>query len=92
MKKNIEKKGSILSSDKQYGIQDLRSELFKKTKGSTLDKINSFTKFTGRQNIAKLIAKIVNISFIATSLLYKKNVNKDKQIIIDVSKYKRGIF
>ena len=57
MKKNIEKKGSILSSDKQYGIQDLRSELFKKTKGSTLDKINSFTKFTGRQNIAKLIAQ-----------------------------------
>lgn len=57
MKKNIEKKGSILSSKKQYGVQDLRAKLFEETRGSTLDKINSFTKFTGRQNVAKLIAQ-----------------------------------
>ena len=57
MKKNIEKKGSMLSSKKQYGIQDLRASLFDKSKGSTLDKINSFTKYAGRQNIAKLVAQ-----------------------------------
>ena len=57
MKKNIEKKGSILSSEKQYGVQDLRAKLFDKAKGSTLDKINAFTKFMGRQNVAKLIAQ-----------------------------------
>lgn len=57
MNKNIEKKGSILSSKKQYDIQDLRAKLFDNSKGNTLDKINSFTKFSGRQNIAKLIAQ-----------------------------------
>ena len=46
MAKNIEKKGSILSSKKQYSIQNLRAKLFNENKGSTLDKINSFTKFS----------------------------------------------
>ena len=64
MAKNIEKKGSILSSKKQYSIQNLRAKLFNENKGSTLDKINSFTKFSGRQNIAKLIAQyeLINLT------------------------------
>ena len=68
--KNIEKKGSILSSEKQYSVQDLRSKFFDKSKGNTLDKINSFTKYTGRQNIAKLLVKLSNGSvFFSSDLL-----------------------
>lgn len=55
--KNIEKKGSILSSAKQYGVQELRAKFYERSKGETLDKINSFTKYTGRQNVAKLLAQ-----------------------------------
>ena len=57
MKKNFEKRGSMLSSSKQHKIQDLRANYFKDGKGNILDKINSFTRFCGRQNIAKLIAQ-----------------------------------
>ena len=57
MKRNFEKKGSMLSSKKQQQIQNLRANYFKNGKGNTLDKINSFTRFCGRQNIAKLIAQ-----------------------------------
>lgn len=55
--KNIEKKGSILSSAKQYNVQELRAKFYENSKGKTLDKINSFTKYTGRQNVAKLLAQ-----------------------------------
>ena len=55
--KNIEKKGSILSSATQYNAQELRSKFYEDSKGNTLDKINSFTKYIGRQNIAKLLAQ-----------------------------------
>lgn len=63
-KKNIEKKGSILSSQKQFSLQDERAVFFEKSNGSTLDKINSYTKYCGRQNIAKLIAQfeILNLT------------------------------
>ncbi len=54
---NIEKKGSILSSSKQYGVQELRANFFENSRGTTLDKINSFTKYSGRQNVAKLLAQ-----------------------------------
>ena len=57
MKKRKEKKGSIFSSEKQYKIQDLRSDFFTQSKGEIIDKINSFTKYSSRQNIAKLIAQ-----------------------------------
>tara|TARA_B100001564_G_scaffold359075_2_gene379563 strand:+ start:474 stop:1226 length:753 start_codon:yes stop_codon:yes gene_type:complete len=55
--KNTEKKGSLLSSAKQNIYRDLRSKYFDSSTGNTLDKINSFTKYTGRQNIAKLLAQ-----------------------------------
>lgn len=55
--KNTEKKGSMLSSVKQYSYQELRSNFFESSNGNTLDKINSFTKYAGRQNIAKLLAQ-----------------------------------
>ena len=48
MKKRKEKKGSIFSSEKQYKIQDLRSDFFTQSKGEIIDKINSFTKWTKR--------------------------------------------
>ena len=57
MKKNFEKKGSILSSKEQRHIQNLRAHYFQNGKGNSLDKINSFTRFCGRQNIAKLMAQ-----------------------------------
>ena len=55
--KNKEKKGSILSSKNQYTLQELRADFFLNSKGNTIDKINSFTKYSSRQNIAKLIAQ-----------------------------------
>lgn len=57
MKKNIEKKGSLLSSSKQESLGEKRSKLFKQSNGNLEDKINSFTKYSSRQNIAKLIAQ-----------------------------------
>ena len=57
MKKKKEKKGSIFSSEKQYKVQDLRANFFNSSSGDLIDKINSFTKYSGRQNIAKLIAQ-----------------------------------
>ena len=57
MKKNIEKKGSLLSSLSQRTLGKKRSDLFKNSKGSLEDKINSFTVYSSRQNVAKLIAQ-----------------------------------
>ena len=55
--KNIEKKGSMLSSKNQFNAQEEKSIFYENSGGKTLDKINSFTKYVGRQNIAKLIAQ-----------------------------------
>ena len=57
MKKNIEKRGSLLSSKNQMSLNEKRSKLFKKSNGTIEDKLNSFTKYASRQNIAKLIAQ-----------------------------------
>ena len=50
MKKNIEKKGSLLSSSKQESLGEKRVKLFEKSNGNLEDKINSFTKYSSRQN------------------------------------------
>ena len=57
MKKNKEKQGSILSSKSQYNLNEKRKKYFENSKGSLIDKINSFTRYVPRQNIAKLIAQ-----------------------------------
>ena len=57
MKKNIEKQGSILYSKKNLTLNDKRVGYFESSVGSLHDKINSFTRFSSRQNIAKLIAQ-----------------------------------
>ena len=57
MKIHKEKQGSLLSSSQQFNINDLRVDYFDKSKEKSIDKINSLTKFTSRQNIAKLIAQ-----------------------------------
>ena len=64
MKKNLEKKGSILYSTKATNINDERVKYFENSVGSTHDKINSFTRYSSRQNIAKLIAqyKLIELS------------------------------
>lgn len=57
MKKNIEIQGSILYSKKNLTLNDKRVSYFESSVGSLHDKINSFTRFSSRQNIAKLIAQ-----------------------------------
>jgi|TARA_B100001964_G_C14227674_1_gene598451 hypothetical protein len=57
MKKNKEKQGSILLSKSQYNLNEKRKKYFENSKGSLIDKINSFTRYVSRQNIAKLIAQ-----------------------------------
>lgn len=58
MKKNIEKKGSILYSKKDLSIFDYREKYFAESKETPGEKLNSLTKFSSRQNIAKLIAQL----------------------------------
>jgi len=58
MKKNLEKKGSILYSKKDLSIFDYREKYFAESKETPGGKLNSLTKFSSRQNIAKLIAQL----------------------------------
>ncbi len=64
MKKNKEQKGSILYSKKDLSVFDRRANYFKQSKEKSIDKLNSLTKFSSRQNIAKLLAQyeIFNIT------------------------------
>ncbi len=57
MKKNIEHKGSLLGSKSQRTLNQKRADLFKNSTSSIDDKLNSFTPYVSRQNIAKLIAQ-----------------------------------
>ena len=57
MKIHKEKEGSLLSSGSQYSLNELREDYFNSSKEKAIDKINSLTKFSSRQNIAKLIAQ-----------------------------------
>ena len=57
MKKNKEQKGSILYSKKDLSVFQLRERYFENSKEKNIDKINSLTKFSSRQNIAKLLAQ-----------------------------------
>ena len=45
MKEKREKQGSILYSKKNLSLNEKRAEYFENAKGSTNDKINSFTRF-----------------------------------------------
>ena len=64
MKKNTEKQGSILYSKSNLNLNEKRVKYFENSVGSTHDKINSFTRFSSRQNIAKLLAqyKLIEIT------------------------------
>ena len=64
MKKNTEKQGSILYSRDSLSLNEKRVKYFENSVGSTHDKINSFTRFISRQNVAKLIAqyKLIEMS------------------------------
>ena len=64
MKKNKEQKGSILYSKKDLSVFDRRADYFNQSKEKGIDKLNSLTKFSSRQNIAKLLAQyeIFNIT------------------------------
>lgn len=55
--KQQEKRGSILYSNKNLSLNEKRIKYFENSVGNTHDKINSFTRFISRQNIAKLIAQ-----------------------------------
>lgn len=57
MKKNLEHKGSLLGSGSQRTLNQKRADLFQNSFGSIDDKLNSFTPYVSRQNIAKLIAQ-----------------------------------
>lgn len=57
MKKNIEKQGSILYSEENLNLNEKRVKYFENSVGTTHDKINSFTRYSSRQNIAKLLAQ-----------------------------------
>ena len=52
MKKNKEQKGSILYSKKDLNVFEQRENYFKNSKEKNIDKLNSLTKFSSRQNIA----------------------------------------
>ena len=56
-KKNKEQKGSILYSKKDLNVFEQRENYFKNSKEKNIDKLNSLTKFSSRQNIAKLLAQ-----------------------------------
>ncbi len=64
MKKNTEKQGSILYSKDNLNLNEKRVKYFENSVGNTHDKINSFTRYISRQNIAKLIAqyKLIEMS------------------------------
>ena len=57
MKKNKEQKGSILYSKKDLSVFEQRENYFKNSKEKNINKLNSLTKFSSRQNIAKLLAQ-----------------------------------
>ena len=67
-RKNAEKQGSILYSKKNLSLNEKRAEYFENAKGSTHDKINSFTRFISRQNIAKLVAQLKMIEMTQNNL------------------------
>tara|TARA_E500000178_G_scaffold354064_1_gene421829 strand:- start:3130 stop:3885 length:756 start_codon:yes stop_codon:yes gene_type:complete len=57
MKKLKEKQGSILNSQKQFDLNKHRADYFDNSFGSSINKINSLTRFMNRQDVAKLIAQ-----------------------------------
>ncbi len=67
-RKNTEKQGSILYSKKNLSLNEKRAKYFDNAKGSTHDKINSFTRFISRQNIAKLVAQLKMIEMTQNNL------------------------
>ena len=58
MKKNLERKGSLLGSKSQRTLNQKRADLFINSISPIDDKLNSFTPYVSRQNIAKLIAQL----------------------------------
>ena len=58
MKKNLEHKGSLLGSKSQRTLNQKRADLFINSISPIDDKLNSFTPYVSRQNIAKLIAQL----------------------------------
>lgn len=52
-----EKQGSLLNSKKQFDLNKSRVEYFDKSHGTSINKINSLTRFMNRQDAAKLLAQ-----------------------------------
>ena len=74
MKKNKEQKGSILYSKKDLSVFQLRERYFENSKEKNIDKINSLTKFSSRQNIAKLLAQYATFNRLTKGVTGENNV------------------